>query len=621
MTDLAQDPVQLRPLRETHLLDQASVAVVVTDVAGTITYWNRGAELLYGYARDEALGRWLGALIVEEGETAFALAASEGLRAGQTWEGEFPARRKDGAPIVVGARFSPVLDDSGRVAGTVGVATDVTQRWHAQGRLKAQYAVTAVLAEAESFTAVARGILEALCESLGWVFGAIWEVDPDREVLRLVDLWHVPGLGAEGFSVLTTSTEFAPGQGLPGRVWALRKAAWIPDVATDTNFPPAAAAVEGDLHAAFGFPILRGTEIAGVIEFFSREIKEPDEDLLALMTAVGTQLGQFMDRKRAEEALRESEARKCAMLESALDAIVSMDHEGRIADFNPAAEGMFGLPQEEAVGVQRPPRRRLGVPGGAHRGPRQGSRPSPVHRIRPRPHGTRPGGGRPGHAGLPGRELQRRDPRQGPGRGHPGVELGGGAAVRVHGRGDGRKAGVGAGAGRLPQRRARDHGPNPPGAGGGPARDPATAQGRGGPRRRGHGLPHPLPGREARRRLHHRPGRDRPQGDRPAPAVPGRSGEGPQQQPGPGDHPVPDRRARRSRAGRLVHRLRAAGRRIDPPADPGARGPRQGRDRPPHRPGVRGRSECRRRRAVGPADRDLAVPPPGHGGRAGGRRE
>ena len=363
MTDLAQDPVQLRPLRETHLLDQASVAVVVTDVAGTITYWNRGAELLYGYARDEALGRWLGALIVEEGETAFALAASEGLRAGQTWEGEFPARRKDGAPIVVGARFSPVLDDSGRVAGTVGVATDVTQRWHAQGRLKAQYAVTAVLAEAESFAAVARGILEALCESLGWVFGAIWEVDPDREVLRLVDLWHVPGLGAEGFSVLTTSTEFAPGQGLPGRVWALRKAAWIPDVATDTNFPPAAAAVEGDLHAAFGFPILRGTEIAGVIEFFSREIKEPDEDLLALMTAVGTQLGQFMDRKRAEEALRESEARKCAMLESALDAIVSMDHEGRIADFNPAAEGMFGLPQEEAVGrlveeVLVPPRYR-----------------------------------------------------------------------------------------------------------------------------------------------------------------------------------------------------------------------------------------------------------------------
>src|SRR5436190_7050022 len=99
MTDLAPDPVRLRPLPETRLLDQATVAVVVTDVSGTITYWNRGAEILYGYPQEEALGRWLGALIVEDGETGFAMAAQEGLRDGQIWEGEFLARRKDGSRI------------------------------------------------------------------------------------------------------------------------------------------------------------------------------------------------------------------------------------------------------------------------------------------------------------------------------------------------------------------------------------------------------------------------------------------------------------------------------------------------------------------------------------------
>jgi PAS domain S-box-containing protein len=363
MTDLAPGPVELRPLPETHLLDHASVAVVVTNAAGIIAYWNYGAEALYGYSRGEALGRSLRELVVEEGEVASALASPERAQVGETWEGEFPARRKDGARIMVGARFSPVFDEAGRMAGTVGVATDATERWHAQRRLKAQHAVTAVLAGAESFPAAARGIVEALCQALGWVFGAIWQVDEERGVLRLVDLWHVPGLEAAGFRAMTKATEFVRGQGLPGRVWHLGRAAWIPDVTIDHNFPRAAAALQGGLHAAFGFPILRGTAVTGVIEFFSRKIKEPDEDLLAMMTAVGTQIGQFTDRKRAEEALRASEARKGAMLESAIDAIVAMDHEGRIAEFNPAAEAMFGLRREEALGrlveeVLVPPRYR-----------------------------------------------------------------------------------------------------------------------------------------------------------------------------------------------------------------------------------------------------------------------
>ncbi len=350
MTDLAPGSLDLRLAPEAHLLDQASVSVVVTDLTGTITYWNWAAEALFGYSRDAALGRSIQALLVEEQASEPAIAILVRLRAGQSWEGEFPARRRDGARIVIEARLSPLTDDAGRVAGAVSVAIDVTERWHAQRRVKAQYAVTAALAEAESLPAAARGILEAMCDALGWVFGAIWELDRDRDVLRLVDLWHAPELDIGGFKGLTESTVFQQGLGLPGRVWQLRRAAWIPDVTGDRNFPRAEAAAQAGLRAAFGFPVLRGTEVAGVIEFFSQEIKEPDEDLLAMMTAVGIQVGQFIDRKAAEEALRESEARKGAMLESAIDAIVAMDHEGRISDLNPAAEEMFGLRREEALG-------------------------------------------------------------------------------------------------------------------------------------------------------------------------------------------------------------------------------------------------------------------------------
>ena len=99
-----------------------------------------------------------------------------------------------------------------------------------------------------------------------------------------------------------------------------------------------------------------------MIEFFSADIQAPDTDLLQLVAALGTQIGQFMERREAEEEVRASEARKSAILEAALDCIVSMDARGRITEFNPAAEQTFGYrraeilgrPMAEAVASSRP---------------------------------------------------------------------------------------------------------------------------------------------------------------------------------------------------------------------------------------------------------------------------
>ena len=57
------------------------------------------------------------------------------------------------------------------------------------------------------------------------------------------------------------------------------------------------------LHAAFGFPILLGGEVLGVIEFFSREIRQPDQELLNVLATIGSQIGQFIERRRAERGL------------------------------------------------------------------------------------------------------------------------------------------------------------------------------------------------------------------------------------------------------------------------------------------------------------------------------
>ena len=127
-------------------------------------------------------------------------------------------------------------------------------------------------------------------------------------MLRCVEIWHKSSIEAPQFEAITRESTFAAGIGLPGRVWSSREPAYIPDVVHDANFLRASVAAREGLHAAFAFPILLGADVLGVIDFFSHEIRQPDQELLNMMAALGSQIGQFIERKRAEEELRRSEA-------------------------------------------------------------------------------------------------------------------------------------------------------------------------------------------------------------------------------------------------------------------------------------------------------------------------
>src|SRR5262249_11749024 len=145
-------------------------------------------------------------------------------------------------------------------------------------------------------------ILQAICGGLGWSVGAIWRVDVNENVLRCVQTWHVPSARLEEVDRTTRIRTFAPGIGLPGRVWSNARPVWVEDVTQDANFPRVHIAATAGLHAAFCFPILLGSDILGVLEFFSPEIQQPDSRLLEMMGAIGSQIGQFIERKNAEDA-------------------------------------------------------------------------------------------------------------------------------------------------------------------------------------------------------------------------------------------------------------------------------------------------------------------------------
>jgi len=233
----------------------------------------------------------------------------------------------------------------------VYVASLRSQREQDALRLRTQYGVARTLSESRSLAEAVPQLLEAIARPHGWDLGGYWELRRP-EALRFVASWHAPGFDPAGFDVGSHGYVLRRGVGLPGRVWESGAPAWIEDVSRDSNFPRAELAKHAGVHAGVGFPIRTSSGIAGVMELFSRQPRQPEPELLELFAALSSQIGEYVEGLRAEEALRASEAQKSAVVESALDCVITMDHHGRVTGYNPAAERTFGYSEEEALGAE-----------------------------------------------------------------------------------------------------------------------------------------------------------------------------------------------------------------------------------------------------------------------------
>ncbi len=224
--------------------------------------------------------------------------------------------------------------------------TQPQQRSDVTVLLRTEHAVVRVLASAQGEDEAYPALLAAMGESLDWDFGAIWLPDGDN-ALRCAATWPHAG----EFVAESRAVTMGPGEGLPGRVWATETPAWITDVPPDSTLPRAQAAARAGLLTAFGFPV-RGAGMLGVIEFFTAARRRADEDLLATMSSLGSQIGQFVERRRAEQAVRDADARKSAILNAAFDCVVTMDHRGHVVEVNAATERTFGYSADELVGQE-----------------------------------------------------------------------------------------------------------------------------------------------------------------------------------------------------------------------------------------------------------------------------
>ncbi|MEH1838835.1 MAG: GAF domain-containing protein [Nostoc sp.] len=310
------------------VLDTASALVIVADSQGQIVRFNQACEQTTGYSFDEVRGRYLWNLFLVPEEVESAKAVFEQLLTGRGFiEHENYWVMKDGSRRLIAWSNTFLKDYEGSVEYIVGTGIDITARKRVQQHLTAQYVATRVLAESTTISEATRQTLQGICESLAWDLGEIWMVDEQANVLRFLDMWCKASLDVQEFEALNQQTTFAPGIGLPGRVWASSEPVWIADIVKELSFFRFKISPEVQLHAAFGFPIRSGHKILGVITCFNCEIQAPDQDLIKTMNSIGEQVGQFIQRKQAEEEIQRQNLRSQLFTEITLKIRQSLQIE------------------------------------------------------------------------------------------------------------------------------------------------------------------------------------------------------------------------------------------------------------------------------------------------------
>ena len=314
ITERTRGEVRLRKSEETlratnqqlqMLVQSSPLAIYARDTNGLLTSWNPAAERMYGWRASEVLGKPLPSVADQ------ARAESDGLRmrllAGESYirfEGQ--RHRHDGSRIEIEASLAPLRDGAGNVSGIIAVVADVTERKQLEQRQAMQHKVTHLLAESNSLEGVMPQILQTMCEALGCACGArrIW--DERDQKITCAEIWSEPSAEIEQFLELSREPRSLPRSsgGLLRRVLVSGEPNWISDVAADPSFRRGPEALKAGLRAAFAFPIRFGDKTLGIMEFFSRESRQPDDGLVQGTRSIGSQIGQFMARRQAEEALR-----------------------------------------------------------------------------------------------------------------------------------------------------------------------------------------------------------------------------------------------------------------------------------------------------------------------------
>lgn len=308
----------------------------------TFTFVAGRALEAIGYARNEWLrpGFWAETLVHPTDRARMVATRNAAVASGRDQRVEYRVRAADGGTRWVRDQAQIVVE-AGRVVSLRGAMVDVTDEKQVQRRREVQLVATRSLSESKSVERAVPEILRALSVHLDWDFAALWVVQGDRLVCSRT---HVASPLVGAFDTASSAATLARGEGLPGSVWASGEPDWRSDVQASPGFIRLLAAVQSRLHAAYAVPLIVEGRVVGVIELYSGEVRDLDENVAGAVEAIAAQIGQLLERQRAEERIRLQHALLRSQSEATLDGILVLSAEGEVLLHNQRLLELTDLP-------------------------------------------------------------------------------------------------------------------------------------------------------------------------------------------------------------------------------------------------------------------------------------
>lgn len=289
-------------------------------------------EQIHPDDRDQTINAWL-----------------QQTKKGTQVEMEFRIRRFDGVYRWFQTIALPLKSSSGKILKWFGTNVDIDDRkLNEQTGLFLQD-LSVKVSKSENLEAALEKVLSEIRSLTEWELGEVWMPDEVEDQLNLVQISCLNDEKIQSFCEESRHIKLAFGEGFPGLVWETKKSLWVKDVISESRFLRAAKAANAGIKSGIAIPILMDEKVVAVMTFFSTKLRSGDERGIRLVSTVASQIGEFLQRKRAENELKQSQARLQLGVSVARMALIEIDFQASQATLSREAIELFGLSPEHST--------------------------------------------------------------------------------------------------------------------------------------------------------------------------------------------------------------------------------------------------------------------------------